>query len=41
MELNEQSKKYLLETAKWATILSIIGFIVIAMLLPIFSMNFG
>ena len=33
MELNEQSKKYLLETARWATILSIIGFIVIGLLI--------
>jgi hypothetical protein len=32
MELNDQSKNYLLEIARWATILSIIGFIVIGLL---------
>ena len=32
MELNDQSKNYLLEIARWATILSVIGFIVIGLL---------
>ena len=35
MELNDQSKAYLYETARWATILSIIGFIVIALLIMV------
>ena len=35
MELNDQSIKYLLETARWATILSIIGFIVIGLLIVV------
>lgn len=33
MELNEQSKEFLNEAAKWATILSIIGFITIALMI--------
>ena len=32
MELNDQSKNYLLEIARWATILSVIRFIVIGLL---------
>ena len=35
MELNDQSKAYLYETARWATILSIIGFVVIALLIMV------
>ena len=33
MELNDQSIKYLSETARWATILSVIGFVVIGLLI--------
>ena len=35
MELSDQSIKYLLETARWATIVSIIGFIVIGLLIVV------
>jgi hypothetical protein len=35
MELNDQSKAYLYEIARWATILSIIGFVVIALLIMV------
>ena len=40
MELNQQSKDFLNEAAKWATILSIIGFISIG-LLVIMSFSIG
>ena len=40
MELNQQSKEFLHEAAKWATILSIIGFISIGLLI-IMSFSIG
>lgn len=40
MDLNQQSKEFLNEAAKWATILSIIGFITIG-LLVILSFSIG
>ena len=32
MELNDQSKGYLLETSRWATILSVMGFVIIGLM---------
>ena len=40
MELNQQAKEFLSETAKWATFLSIFGFIAIAILV-IFAFGMG
>ncbi len=40
MELNDQSNKFLLEIAKWATFLSIVGFVTIAFMI-ILSFSIG
>ena len=40
MQISEQAKKYLLEASKWATFISIVGFIAIALLI-IMSFSIG
>jgi len=40
MQISEQAKKYLLEASKWATFISIVGFIAIALLI-VMSFSIG